>query len=47
MNFNKLTISTLGDSGILINFENKIDETLNSKVLQLFYKLKEIGRAHV
>ena len=41
MNFNELTISTLGDSGILINFENKIDETLNSKVLQLFYKLKE------
>ena len=41
MNFNGLTISALGDSAIIINFENKIDETLSSKVLQLFYKIKE------
>ena len=41
MNLNEATISLLGDSAILINFENKIDETVNSKVLHLFYKLKE------
>ena len=41
MNLNEVTISALGDSAIIINYENKIDETLNSKVLQLFYKLKE------
>ncbi len=41
MNFNEVSFSQLGDSGIIINFENKIDETINSKVLHLFYKLKE------
>lgn len=41
MNFNEVSFSQLGDSAIIINFENKIDETLSSKVLHLFYKLKE------
>lgn len=41
MNFNELTISALGDSAIIINFENKIDETLNRKVLYLFHKFKK------
>lgn len=36
----QLTISALGDSAILINFGNKIDETLNRKVLHLFHGLK-------
>ncbi|MEO7291568.1 MAG: 5-oxoprolinase subunit PxpB, partial [Ginsengibacter sp.] len=41
MNFNEVFISQLGDTAIIINFENKIDETINSKVLHLFYQLKE------
>lgn len=40
MNLDKLTVSALGDSAIIINFENRIDETLNSKVLYLFHKFK-------
>ena len=40
MNFAGLTFSPLGDAAILISFGNKIDETLNSKVLHLFFKLK-------
>ncbi|HEV8080193.1 MAG TPA: 5-oxoprolinase subunit PxpB [Chitinophagaceae bacterium] len=43
MNFKGLTISQLGDTAIIINFENKIDKTLNSKVLHLFKKLKKIA----
>ncbi len=41
MNLQGLIISQLGDTAIIITFENKIDETLNSKVLHLFKKLKE------
>ncbi|MBA3674227.1 MAG: 5-oxoprolinase subunit PxpB [Chitinophagaceae bacterium] len=41
MNLQGLIISQLGDTAIIINFENKIDETLNSKVLHLLKKLKE------
>ncbi len=41
MNLNELTISPLGDSAILLNFENKIDETLNRKVLRLFHELQK------
>lgn len=41
MNLDKLTVSALGDSAIIINFENRIDETLNSKVLYLFHKFKK------
>jgi inhibitor of KinA len=41
MNLDKLTVLALGDSAIIINFENRIDETLNSKVLYLFYKFKK------
>jgi inhibitor of KinA len=43
MNPGQLTISPLGDSAILINFGNKIDETLNRKVLHLFHGLKNEG----
>src|ERR1700712_4291706 len=41
MNLDKLTVSALGDSAIIINFENRIDETLDSKGLYLFYKFKK------
>lgn len=41
MNLQGLTISQLGDTALIITFENKIDETLNSKVLHLFKKLKK------
>lgn len=41
MNLDELTISPLGDSAIIINFENKIDETLNRNVLYLFHKFKK------
>ena len=41
MNLDELTILPLGDTAIIINFENKIDETLNRKVLYLFHKLKK------
>src|SRR5688572_7116020 len=40
MNLPGLTISPLGDTAIILNFENTIDETLNSTVLYLFHKLK-------
>lgn len=40
MNLHGLTISPLGDTAIIINFENIIDETVNRTVLQLFHKLK-------
>lgn len=35
-----LTISPLGDAAIILNFENKIDKTLNREVLYIFHKLK-------
>jgi inhibitor of KinA len=40
MNLQGLTISPLGDAAIILNFENTIDETLNSTVLYLYHKLK-------
>lgn len=43
MNFKELTISPLGDTAIILNFGNRIDETLNSKVLQVFHKLQDMA----
>ena len=43
MNFDELTITPLGDTAIIIKFGNAIDETLNSKVLHLFYRLKSLS----
>lgn len=40
MHNNEFTISTLGDSALIVNFGNKIDEALNRKVLHLFQELK-------
>ena len=40
MNLAGLTIEPLGDSAIILNFENTIDEMLNRTVLHLFDKLK-------
>jgi inhibitor of KinA len=40
---NQFTISPLGDSSLIINFGNVIDENINKKVLALFYKLKELS----
>src|SRR5687768_1860780 len=40
MAYKELTISPLGDSAIILNFGNIIDESLNRKVLHLFQKLK-------
>lgn len=40
---NVLTISPLGDIAIILNFENKIDEALNRKVLNLFHKLQKLA----
>ncbi|MGI8583792.1 MAG: 5-oxoprolinase subunit PxpB, partial [Chitinophagaceae bacterium] len=37
------TISPLGDSSLIINFGNVIDENINKKVLALFYKLKGLS----
>lgn len=42
MNPGILTISPLGDSAIIINFGNTIDETLNGIVLGLFHKIKKL-----
>lgn len=42
MKTNALTISPLGDSAIIINFGNTIDETLNRRVLYLFHKFKKM-----
>jgi inhibitor of KinA len=36
-------ISTLGDSALLIHFDNRIDEAINNKVLSLFKRLKDAG----
>lgn len=41
MNPDELTISPLGDTALIINFGNKIDEILNSKVLHLYDELKK------
>ena len=43
MNSHELTISPLGDTAIILNFGNIIDETLNRKVLHLFQKLKTLA----
>ena len=43
MNFEELTISYLSDTAIILNFDSKIDETINSKVLYLFHKFKTLG----
>ena len=43
MNLKGLTITPLGDAAIIINFENRIDETLSSSVLYLFEKIKKIS----
>jgi len=43
MNFDGLTISPLGDAAIILSFGNKIDETVNSKVLHLFHKFKTLA----
>ena len=40
---NQFTISPLGDSSLIINFGNVIDENINKKVLALFYKLKGLS----
>src|SRR5947207_5518191 len=37
------SISSLGDSAILINFGNIIDEDISKKVLSLFYKLNSLS----
>lgn len=41
INSNKFTLSVLGDTAMILNFGDKIDETLNSKVLHVFYKIKK------
>jgi TIGR00370 family protein len=43
MNADEFTISPLGDSAVIINFGNVINETINRKVLTLFYKIKELS----
>ena len=43
MNSYELTILPLGDTAIILNFGNIIDETLNRKVLYLFQKLKTLA----
>ncbi len=43
MNSEELTISPLGDTAIILNFGNIIDEPLNRKVLHLFQKLKTLA----
>ena len=37
---NHYTITPLGDSALIINYENIIDQDINKQVLQLFQKLK-------
>jgi len=39
------TISPLGDSALLVDFGNIIDEAINRKVLQLFQRLKDASPA--
>lgn len=43
----KITISALGDSSLMINFGDVIDEDINKKVLVLFNKLKEICHPYI
>ena len=43
MDYKELTISPLGDTAIILNFGNIIDESLNRKVLHLFQKLKTLA----
>jgi inhibitor of KinA len=42
MNLEKFKISRLGDTAIILNFGDKMDETLNSRVLQLFKFIKTL-----
>ena len=37
------SIDPLGDSALLIQFEDILDESINKKVLQVFYRLKNSG----
>ena len=41
MKFKELTFSPIGDTGVLINFGEGIDENINRKVLSVFEKLKK------